>query len=1396
MRTPVYSALVAVCLSLQSYLVSSWPTYAGDWYDWNENLNTAYTANVADASVITAVASTAYTASTTLFRIGVVEATWNPRESGNLAFAAELAAMHINANSVANVPVLGSFQTFDISIHHIYTMWFGTESMQILRAAQNTPDFSVQNTAVAKLMVSLGYTRFGAIGTALDVQELQNFISTMETQAAAAGKTITYTSAVIPVERDPTSAEDFIIKDASAKAALQTILDSPYELRVIFTCVGSGKPKSTLHLQAELLNMKNDGWIWFAGARASFNDVDLTRIANYEFGTPIHNGYEYVNGEFGVVGDINGPLASMFNTEWAANVPTWMASKANGATSVPHNFWQTRLTTATTMDLQYVGEYLWFTAVCAPFWFGFCFTPSPLPSADLSQTNGYGLFVSSRQAALSSTAADYLQTHICDYEGTAVYHSLCESARMTYDAVLLIAAAISEAVTDNGNVFTITPRQVSRYKNTTSEPGFSETPTGRAPVCSTGQSVIQSNNSCAECPPGTYGVYKTLYDTYVCEGCETGRWTNSSGSTVGRSVGFLVGTNTPFGGTQALPPRTTTRSFKQWQTEGSPASGTVSTDARDSCSTCSQGFFSAEGEGSCTACSRGSFANATGTADSCTSCAATYNTTDIASTDESDCICLEGFYLNKLNNTCTECPVEANCPGGNDIPTTKFGYWAVPPADNATFQKMDIYSCLPAGACPGGLPGTCAGNREGIACGDCKPGYAKGGSLQVECDPCDTGTNVGVVFLLLILFALVGPALYKASSTPVSQKALSTMMISTALSLLLSFGQTLSVFDGMAVSWPPVMGNLFSGMDILVFDLSAVKANCVSGGSLLIHQVTNTLTPFLLLVSIFLWYGITVLADPLLKRVIVEPDQDLVEEKYAKENRKRWHIITWAKLKRFMRSGPMNIDLCINASGMGVSILYIGIVKVTLSLFNCRRNPNGISTVRDFTAVECYQEEWMSVLPVAIVGVLIWIVAVNTILIYATIRGPALSQDPRWAARLKFLFLRFRPDRYYWGIVLQTRSALLAAPPVIFPDMPATQICWQFFLISSIMVGTGALAPWNSKINTVLDVGISFACICIILVGALYQGTVEVDTLSLQVYGDQYTPSSEPQFLSNFSLVILIGAFSFTGLLIIYISRSVLFPGRRTQEKKDAKIRGMAFSLLQTAGVISKVQHEKLVGFMYTLNDHDRNAMQNAVDLLHDSIVFNYSRRASNMRQSRGSILSHAHSSISSKRVTIVPKHQYSLESDQLDVEHDPSSINLGNRASLQGGRFSISGILDRVKRGSITSAQGEEAIKAGEEGISPSTRPEGVSPTHQMGRLNTGRVSFAGSMGSQGVAAAAAAQAGGAPASAGQPSVRDLEGGNRSLNNSQSALLEGSKAEDAMLEDIADEIDGANMPH
>mmetsp|Transcript_5612 Transcript_5612/g.13905 ORF Transcript_5612/g.13905 Transcript_5612/m.13905 type:complete len:246 (-) Transcript_5612:117-854(-) len=96
--------------------------------------------------------------------------------------------------------------------------------------------------------------------------------------------------------------------------------------------------------------------------------------------------------------------------------------------------------------------------------------------------------------------------------------------------------------------------------------------------------------------------------------------------------------------------------------------------------------------------------------------------------------------------------------------------------------------------------------------------------------------------------------------------------------------------------------------------------------------------------------------------------------------------------------------------------------------------------------------------------------------------APQLSVSwPSFTLFTRFLYYRFRSDRWYWGSVLMVRSFLIAMVPIVSPDNGNVQVLMLMSVAGVFMLAQALILPWKTYLLNAADTAV---LLMLVLIGA------------------------------------------------------------------------------------------------------------------------------------------------------------------------------------------------------------------------------------------------------------------------------------------------------------------------
>jgi ABC-type proline/glycine betaine transport system substrate-binding protein len=542
--------------------------------------------------------------------------------------------------------------------------------------------------------------------------------------------------------------------------------------------------------------------------------------------------------------------------------------------------------------------------------------------------------------------------------------------------------------------------------------------------CKKDEVVIQGTTNCRVCPSGQL---PDPQDPFACKPCDTGMTPNR---TLGQCTLCPLGHVCKFGAETPLK--------------------------------CEAGKFTGEqGKTECTDCQKGKFQPAAGQS-ACEACPGSMTTKTPLSKKALDCLCPENFYkpLNVTNHMgyavapgitmCKVCPPGMVCSEGSDqmnIPCD--GSVKTPPKPTSPWNAgvhpvpkvghmvrcdnpLSAYKCLGESGCPGNGVELCLQGLEGIACGRCRDKWFRDGD---KCSKCNDVETSNTVFPALPI--VVGPVcivvLYLFSRDGINKWNSPGNSLAATLFVSLVYVQTLAAIRTCFIQ-PPKIANDGTSFSDYTYDLvSLLRPQCTTFTNFKTAFVGKLMIPVVVLIFFLVVFLISVIVG--LSKKNLRMDGDVLSNCY------------WAVFNTF----------------------FIGIAQQTFTLFQCYPHPNGDRSMRSQADVLCYEGEWNTLVGIAGASVIAFCGGFLVLNIWIIIMAPKRFNEDRFRKRWKFLFIKFRPSCWWWGVVLLIKGIWLNLPTVLF-DYGAAQILWLQAAVVGYQMVCFAQIPWRVFTVNILDI--------------------------------------------------------------------------------------------------------------------------------------------------------------------------------------------------------------------------------------------------------------------------------------------------------------------------------------
>ena len=509
--------------------------------------------------------------------------------------------------------------------------------------------------------------------------------------------------------------------------------------------------------------------------------------------------------------------------------------------------------------------------------------------------------------------------------------------------------------------------------------------------------------ACQDCPPGKYSETSAANSINLCQNCQRGKYSdtlalNTSTGCTPCNPGTYSST---FGAVSIDSCKTcdlgkySSRFGAQTDSDCIPApSGSFAMVGANVSQLCPMGKYNSDsGNFECKFCEPGTYSDVYGGI-ICKSCPENSE----QSSDKSTWVCSSNSYelTNGSVKACLKCPQNTVCPKGTKLSTINIspGYW------RRNTKSLNIVQCKFKEFCLGGIlqNTTCKKGHEGPLCNVCSKGYAKNGDFCVICSDADKGLQIFLSILFGLIVVIVLFFLIKTANDIGETKD----EFSGVIKILTNYLQVFSLAKNFDVKWPSIFYSMFS------------VAQTASGPSLQFYstQCTFGWTYYDRLIVYFVMPLGYILAV-----VLVMSFSGYV---IARKNNTN---VNFKFMSRWIKTSLV----------VGLFLMYPTVIKSLLQSLNCVEIDGTLYLQEDYS-IECFTGThsdyvFATYFFLALYGLGIPLGSFYLIYQY---RHRLYSQNI--ASSLKFLYIEYKPSRYYWELVIVFRKVAI--------------ICMSVFLFS------------------------------------------------------------------------------------------------------------------------------------------------------------------------------------------------------------------------------------------------------------------------------------------------------------------------------------------------------------
>ena len=500
------------------------------------------------------------------------------------------------------------------------------------------------------------------------------------------------------------------------------------------------------------------------------------------------------------------------------------------------------------------------------------------------------------------------------------------------------------------------------------------------------------------------------------------------------------------------------------------------------------------------------------------------NATDVL--DDDPCVCQPGFWspmvlLGRatLDQGCSPCPPGSACSGAGSLPLTRRGFAretrqisvallvpdevsarrnseaAVRNTGSGTEGSSGTVSAVVFHRCPRpegcvGYPEGCARGYKGYLCATCDEGFYSSPSADAECLECpNAGMTFGVFLVGLVLVLAVSAMFSSCVALSLTDDVLRSMArklgsvlpagmaeevnemedaledtvsdsewvrsqvkhrpprVPLALSSGLLFCQILGLLGNSSVDWPsPTKSTLqmFSGFGL---NLSTLGSQCMVGS----------------------WTGNYVL-QAMLPAVFMA-----------------MVAVIGMGLERCWTSSHLGLfALTARVTVLVGPLVFVPVVRATLTLFDCTRLPDGSYRLDADYGVECFSGEWFEILPVGIAATLVYVIGLPCGIGWRMYVNRHVLYSPGIRERYSNLFEKYY-SRFWYGDGLATLERFLIVAISLFVSESVLSMTALLLVVFALAAAVFLrVRPYYDARHNTLELALSVILSIVLMLGFVY----------------------------------------------------------------------------------------------------------------------------------------------------------------------------------------------------------------------------------------------------------------------------------------------------------------------
>jgi hypothetical protein len=168
-----------------------------------------------------------------------------------------------------------------------------------------------------------------------------------------------------------------------------------------------------------------------------------------------------------------------------------------------------------------------------------------------------------------------------------------------------------------------------------------------------------------------------------------------------------------------------------------------------------------------------------------------------------------------------------------------------------------------------------------------------------------------------------------------------------------------------------------------------------------------------------------------------------------------------------------------------VLLVYPPLSRRILEFFQCSENIDGaFYLVRDYS-IECYNTEWFSILPIAIIVLVLYAVGIPLFILLSLWKIRKSLKDPKTSSRFGFLYNAYRPSMFLWDAWELVKTLFLTSIIILIAPGKTSQVVAGGLANLLFLIVIMYFQPHKNNVDRNLAILVDIALTLTMLIGLL-----------------------------------------------------------------------------------------------------------------------------------------------------------------------------------------------------------------------------------------------------------------------------------------------------------------------